>query len=221
MAPPSVPGPKPTIAMYNEIVNIVVGGEGATKTFPLHKGILCHYSGYFDKALNGTFMEARNKEIILSEEEVDVFEDFVVWLYSRATPDGKKSYEKLSHLWAFADRRDVPLLMNQSLDAFRDEVVSHWTNPASSIRFIYANTTENSGLRRFAMGLVAHTADAAKSLQDTEDWPREATRDLLRLIWGTNKDAKRQSKADIMKMDMCQYHRHEPGVTCAKKTPKT
>ncbi|RMY17786.1 hypothetical protein D0867_05789 [Hortaea werneckii] len=45
-------------------------------------GILCHYSNFFNTALNGRSSEAETNSVLLEEEDADTFERFLVWAYS-------------------------------------------------------------------------------------------------------------------------------------------
>ncbi|SMR49747.1 unnamed protein product [Zymoseptoria tritici ST99CH_3D1] len=147
MAPPSVRGKGPTSEMYDEIVEITVGIGKSKKTFKVHKGIVCHYSGYFDKALNGDFKEGKTGKIMLPEEEVGLFQRLVHWLYSgeieleALAENGWDSM--LSRLWVLADRRDIPLLMNMCIDALLGRIAQKWEVPNGSVmNRVYENTME-------------------------------------------------------------------------------
>lgn len=122
--------------MFDTTVDITVGEGDKAKIFKVHKGVLCFYSGYFDGALNGEFEEARKGAVLLDTEDVDVFECFVLWLYTRKLDDGSKcmkSFRPTCELWAFADRRQIPMLMNACVDAVRDTVAEHWLNPGCQL----------------------------------------------------------------------------------------
>jgi BTB/POZ domain len=48
-----------------------------------HKILLTYHSSYFfDKALNGSFVEVQNNEIKLREDSAEDMHAFVSWLYS-------------------------------------------------------------------------------------------------------------------------------------------
>lgn len=97
---------------FDEVVDIIVGEGNAVKTFRLHKGALCFYSGFFEGALNGRFAEAQDGAVKLPTEDVPTFEKFVGWLYTRnfELAGDHTDYPLLCELWAFADRREIPLL---------------------------------------------------------------------------------------------------------------
>lgn len=139
--------------MYDEIVEITVGIGKSKKTFKVHKGIVCHYSGYFDKALNGDFKEGKTGKIMLPEEEVGLFQRLVHWLYSgeieleALAENGWDSM--LSRLWVLADRRDIPLLMNMCIDALLGRIAQKWEVPNGSVmNRVYENTMEGDAPSR-------------------------------------------------------------------------
>ncbi|KAF2086010.1 hypothetical protein K490DRAFT_45462, partial [Saccharata proteae CBS 121410] len=53
------------------------------KPFNVHKGLLCHYSKYFNAAFNGGFKEANEDTISLREVTVKVFGIVFDWLYTQ------------------------------------------------------------------------------------------------------------------------------------------
>jgi hypothetical protein len=173
--------------MFDKIVDVKVGLESARKTFPLHGGPLRHYSAYFEAALRGHLVEAKNQVIELKDEEVETFERFVLWLYTgkyHRTPDGKDSYASICKLWAFGDRRQIPLLANMMVDMLRDEIVRTWTAPTETLKLVYQITLDGSALRRFTIWAMSNIA-GAYIVQDRfrAEWPPDAMFDLLQAVW--------------------------------------
>jgi hypothetical protein len=151
----------------------------------VHRGLLKFYSGYFQAALDGGFAEAQSRVIKLETEEPAVFEEFVLWLYTK-TPRAESTtrdnclqhYESTTKLWIFADRRDIPLLMNEMIDSFQQSVLVGWTTnmmPNNVINNIYENITEDCELRRmftnmyWCMGSSAPADAIAKNPEDFHD----------------------------------------------------
>jgi hypothetical protein len=211
---------------FGEIVDMVVGSANGTKTSKIHKGALCHYSGYFDKALNGGFSEARAGRIELLEEEIDIFERFVVWLYTgrlNCESNTVKTFTIVCKLWILADRRDIPLLMNVSVNAMRDEIVSSCTVPTTSPPLIFAQTTEKSALRRYAILVIARcgTAKLLNGSFKSPEWPQQALSDTLELVWGPEGLESSPWEDRIAGIDMCEFHSHDEGVSCPKEGPSS
>lgn len=62
-------------------VTVIVGDESRSKKqFVLPKALLCHYSTYFDRCFNGEFVEARNQEVELDEDDPEIFALLVEWI---------------------------------------------------------------------------------------------------------------------------------------------
>lgn len=70
--------------MFGEVVEVRVGeAPSLVKSFYLHKAVLAFYSGYFEAAFKDTFSEGKTGVLELATETVEVFEHFVLWLYTR------------------------------------------------------------------------------------------------------------------------------------------
>ena len=199
--------------MFDKIVEVKVGPESARKKFSLHEGLLRYYSAYFEAALGGQFAEATNRVIELKEEEVKTFERFVLWLYTgkyHRTPDVSDDFHAISKLWAFGDRRQIPLLANTMVDALRDEIVKTWKVPTQCLKLIYQTTPANSALRRFTVWTISNTAGANIILDSYRtDWPIDAMFDMLQAVWKLRDSGlPKVSKETLAKIDMCPFHQH-------------
>jgi hypothetical protein len=153
-----------------------------------------------------------------------VFERFVFWLYTNKITDGAlaSSPDIMVNLWLFADRRDIPLVVNEMIDALHVDIARSWIMPTNQIENIYENTSEGSALRRMLMWSMSSTSDARilKAEFCVEKWPREALMDMLRLVMAT-RPAPVTSQVQCGKASMCPtYHIHEYGATCTNKTNK-
>ncbi|PIA94284.1 hypothetical protein CB0940_08775 [Cercospora beticola] len=217
--PPSTPDKFPPPSAYGETVQIKVGTD-RTKTFTVHKSILTFYSGYFAAAFRhgNAFQEAETGLFNLPDEDVRTFEKFVCWLYSRRIDliASDSSFFVLSRLWVLGDRRQVPLLMNECINMFRDMIVRMWKIPTACLPLIYENTMDSSALRQFALDIIAKTGTAKFLKEGNESFVKEALIDILKIVW--QDDHKRWAKHDVEKLQLCpQYHVHEEGVTCKKE----
>ena len=147
--------------MFDEIVEVKVGSGLKKKTFKVHRGILCYYSAYFEAALKGKFAEAKTGVIELEEEDVTIFEHFIVWLYSRRfkrSSDDQENFYVICKLWLFGDRRQIPLLSNTMIDALREEIVAQWLVPTAQLHLIFESTTAQSNLRKFTIWVISNTS---------------------------------------------------------------
>lgn len=110
-------------------IKILVGPD--LVEFSLPSPLLQSCSTYFKAALNGQFREAKDREIKLDDEDVNVFKTFVLWLYGGkklrvadirdmfnvAEDDCLDVQEEtnLVELYAFADKRGIPELANNAI----------------------------------------------------------------------------------------------------------
>lgn len=205
---------------YNEIVTIIVG-KHTTKTYSVHKGVLVFYSGYFAKALEGRFREAKDKEVKLPDAEPEVFDLVQNWLYSHSiyhhnVIEAGKRMQMAPKIWFFADAHDIPALQNAATDFIHSTTLSKWVVPVESLPYIYENTMVSAHLRKFAIEVIAHTCTATNLL--TPDlikyFVQEAACDILKIVCSTNH--KQKGKEDVRKWNLCKYHVHEDGVRCEK-----
>ena len=108
-----------------QIVTLVAGSE--KRQFSVHRGLLCHYSPYFQAALNGRFREAQTKSLEL-EDDSDLIEWFVHWLYhQRITPDpphDDPSPSRLFRLYTLAQMFLVPQLQNHVISVIHRKTVA-------------------------------------------------------------------------------------------------
>lgn len=200
-------------------IEIQVGVRPASKSFYVHKGVLCFYSGYFRGALRSDiWTEAREGILRLGVEEVSTFEKFVYWTYSRrfcnptATDTKDIEWRDIVKLYIFGDRRNIPLLQNEAVNLLRKKIAQLWQLPAFEVDYIYSNTTSGSPLRKFVIEVIGKARNISFDKQTYVGWSSEPLIDLLALVWDPKKAS--WSKEDVAALDMCQYHVHEEGVTC-------
>lgn len=62
------------------IVNLSIGPDEIP--FDAHIELLCAHSSFFDKALDGRFVEAETKYIPFPDEDPAIFTEFLSWAYT-------------------------------------------------------------------------------------------------------------------------------------------
>ncbi|PSN63819.1 hypothetical protein BS50DRAFT_576443 [Corynespora cassiicola Philippines] len=77
---PVVRRSRPSIATPNQKFAKIIVGE-KQESFTVHAALLTRCSSYFDKALNGKFQEAIDGVVVLKDEDPQIFQQFVHWLY--------------------------------------------------------------------------------------------------------------------------------------------
>lgn len=207
-------------------------GTGANRqTFYVYRDLLSFYSGYFKAALNGSFAEANTGIIRLATEEPAVFTGFVKWLYTHKHRADKitdandtEYYMSIVKLWIFADRRDVPLLMNEMVDLFQQSMVASWILPSGTIKEIYNNTTQESALRRMVVDMHASLSGCGTRAHipyNSKFYTQNFLIDLFKSLVATSPRRPRLSQEQYKKVEMCPaFHVHEEGVKCTKKGTK-
>ncbi|KAK4953967.1 hypothetical protein LTR10_008571 [Elasticomyces elasticus] len=221
MAPPSTVGRYFTPETLGVTFRVIIGAK--QESFDLDRGTACFYSGYFEAALKkDSFKEGKDGIVKLEEEDVTIFRHFVKWLYSGQlpiTPVKGDNFDVLCDLWLLGDRRNVPLLQNQALDAIRDETVRTCSVPNRCIPKIYANTMEKAGLRCFVMHIVALTMIPTNIAGNRKaGWPEEAVWDVFgAVVHAQHSKLPALNGSGLAKIDMCVYHTHEAGVKCLDK----
>lgn len=213
-------------SVYTSKINTIEVGTGNDKrTFHAHHELLTFYSGYFRAALNGAFAEAQSGVIKLESEEPAIFEEFVVWLYTKKTrmsqtkaeTNGRNHYFPCVKLWIFADRRNVPLLMNEMIDQFQKSVVWCWHLPNSVIREVYQNTTEDAALRRMIVDMYKCIAGKGLTEREYEEFPKRFLFELVESLV-SDKSRERINSKQYEKLDLCpHFHVHGEGVRCKRR----
>nr|POE66223.1 hypothetical protein CFP56_54485 [Quercus suber] len=190
--------------MFGDVVVVRVGYGTKQKSFTVHKGILTFYSAYFEAALKQSFSEEKSGIITLDTENVVTFGKFVGWLYTQKieyiyAADKQSRYKEIFDLWIFADRRQIPLLMNLAIDDLRMSFMRAWKIPKSQhLRYLYDNTTDISQLRVFAVHLLVKTCQFGSFKSDCA-WPVQALKDCLASLAKDRENGitKRLTKAEL------------------------
>lgn len=159
----------------------------------------CDASPVLNAAFNSTFLEGSTKIYTLFDTDPEIFNRFVQWLYSKnfasnildsATKelhpnlDMQKKFDaetlKLLQLWVLADKLLAPRLQN----VVTEEIYVYWRKSyayAKStvwIPYVYANTLEDSPLRRFAVRHAVYLIDSAVFKQHPSHFSHEMLLEL-------------------------------------------
>ena len=147
---------------FDELGTIDVGEGDDKRTFQAFKGVLAFYSGYFDGAFNGRFVEARAGAVKLPTEDPLIFEIFLHWTNTRRfyestlDPAVLLSFDTIAALWIFGDAHEIPMLQNEVVDVFVLKLRGTMIRPErETIDFIWENTPEGSALQRLVIDFVS------------------------------------------------------------------
>ncbi|KAK4895765.1 hypothetical protein LTR27_006247 [Elasticomyces elasticus] len=184
MAPTTTAKHTPTPEMFRNGVFIIQVGKESKEEFVVHRGIAAACSSYFNAALKEDgFKEGIEGVVQLKDENAKVFEHFVCWIYTGKLPDQPakgNNIDLLCELWLLADRRIVPLLMNQALEGLSEEIYRTSSMPINMMPKIYENTVAESGLRRYCIYAIGRTIPSSDIKKITAaGWPSEALEDFM------------------------------------------
>ncbi len=185
--------------------------------------MLCFYSGFFERILQGESEEANRQPVNLEDEKPRIFEVVMLWLYQRRFEHQEVfDWELAFEVYAFANGYTMPLLQNELIDHLRDEMAVRWMVPKRPplLKKLDECAGRDSPLRQFVLEVVAKTCtthdirpDEVELLDETE-----VAADLLRLIW--IKDRVKWTKADLVGLVTCEWHVHAEGETCGSVSKK-
>ena len=140
---------------------------GETKTiFHVHEAELFEVSPVFKAAFGSVFKESSERKMILPEDDAELLNLMVEWLYSRRydlplrtgdTIQNGARYMESIRLYVLADKYGVTSLKNYIVkvifDTLKDGQV---TRPnLDTVAYAYQNTPQNSGIRKLLADLYA------------------------------------------------------------------
>ncbi|KAE8449972.1 hypothetical protein EG329_007111 [Mollisiaceae sp. DMI_Dod_QoI] len=211
-----------------EIVDIFVGPQ--QKHFKVHKKLLCKKVPYFHKMFLGGFKEAIEHTARLPDDDPDVFDLFLDWLYRgdlhpadmSKQPPASSPVPKLIELYGFAEK----ICMNDLIDYTMTSIITRSRHDKvmprlSSIKLAYQVTSPGSPLRSWISrcylysllnGSTTTHAATLDGFSNAMSSSNDLQKDVLRLIYFG--DAKtRASKAPVYE-NPCLYHMHGKGEIC-------
>ncbi|TEY87453.1 hypothetical protein BOTCAL_0002g00620 [Botryotinia calthae] len=141
----------------NEFVQIIVGPE--LKEFFVHKTLIRSSCDFFERAFNGRFGEGIENKMLLPEDDPEVFEIFINWMYSGHLRGGLKEAMLIIDIWIFAQKCQAITLKNCAMNALQDalgnEQMGRFPLSNSEVVRIYENTAWDDELRVFAVAMLA------------------------------------------------------------------
>ena len=135
-----------------------VGSEDRWAVWHLPKALLTHCSPFFAAALEGSFFEAESRTVSLPDDNPEVFETFVQWLYIgeiRCTVELFDSYERWTSLivasWMLGDKLGCQAFQ----DAAMTQLLAYHNKgdaiQISAVRAAYEGSPPGSKLRKWAV----------------------------------------------------------------------
>jgi len=214
-----------------KFANVLVGTEQAK--FTVHEDLLTHHSPFFRKALQGSFKEAEDKTVTLTEECPKIFEFFMHWLYYNRLPadndtadlldmwEGEGEGEdddseedtktkNLIHLYIFCDKYDVRGLRIAAINelCLYMEDRDLWPNLPnhSLITLAFEKLAEDSPLCRYLVDVHCHYAGSDNKIaNEPSRYPQPFVTNVLRR-YAEYLHGDHMIDDDL---DLCNYHEHE------------
>ncbi|KAL8796367.1 MAG: hypothetical protein Q9195_001274 [Heterodermia aff. obscurata] len=203
------------VTAFDSIVDVIVG-QSAT-TFTVYKSLLVGSTRVFKAALEGSFKEATEQEIKLPDVSPEVFQRFMLWMYTASLiGDGESasdlSSEVLVRLYIFGDTYGIEGLQNCTMDTLKTKLdLSNKGLSMKIISLIYENTVKGCSLRRFAVERAifrGSIVDMFGTEADIAKLPPAFCLDLI-LLFNDLKDGKVKAiTANGWKRLGCRYHVH-------------
>lgn len=95
----------------------------------------------------------------LPEDDAEVFEIFVNWMYSGHLKGGLREPMLIIYIWIFAQKCQAITLKNCAMNALQDalgnEIIGPFSLSNSEVTYIYEHTTWGDELRVFAIAMLA------------------------------------------------------------------
>ncbi|THZ39401.1 hypothetical protein D6C87_07136 [Aureobasidium pullulans] len=224
------------LCVDSDMISLKSKEKRGPKIFHVHRALLCFYSPYHDRLLNGSFLEATNPptEPLLIEADANVLKLFVSWLYTgkfhmirqHLNQDDGDDYKwciGITKLYILADWLNCIALQRLIVTAQHDRLtVSCSSLPAwKSLGLLSDSSLESSGLYQhyltlYAQHWVGHVRDEthpdgqsiAATLSEDLMPPHFAYRVLLMKL-RTAQNNKGEEKDCQCCHDRCKFHRHE------------
>ncbi|KAF2491103.1 hypothetical protein BU16DRAFT_621758 [Lophium mytilinum] len=208
--------------MKQTVVTILVGKT--EKAYIIHLDLLIHYSEYFRAAFTGSFKEAEDKKISLSDVKKSTFDRFVDWLYYREIspteedkdPEtGRLQYRGIIELYILGDKYQIPKLRKYVIDhIFQSLTTSLELLPSpGAIARAYEFLPETSPMRKFMLDIFArrftpyYITRAKKMNKNPSCLQNEFLIEALIKI-ADNTKAINQNQRSTLKLKLCDYHEH-------------
>lgn len=136
----------------------------------MHRGLLCHYSSYFETLLNDDFKVLVEEEILLAYEDPATFARFNEWLYTRDFCVGKNETRTdvprtaLVKLYIFAEKHGIIPLQNTVVSCLLEKYLDGQGLPITREDNVWNYIADPSPLRTLVEDLDVREANTAERL---------------------------------------------------------
>ncbi|KAL6824003.1 hypothetical protein V8C40DRAFT_247034 [Trichoderma camerunense] len=203
-------------------LTVTVGSTNPV-TFSVHEHLICATSDYFKTAMKGHWETSTSGSITLKEEDPEVFEIYMHWLYFETLPvqndnpglEGNTEYIQLAKSYALGELLQDTNFKDAVLDGILLKCRSNATDGQSwfpvgpAIRHIYDGTPESSPARRLLVDLYTYhgRGDWLTDWASKDDLPKQF---LLDLAVETLETRACPPVPLSQVRGTCEYHEHQP-----------
>ncbi|KAL9073490.1 MAG: hypothetical protein Q9161_002911 [Pseudevernia consocians] len=198
-------------------VTLLVGKS--KKAFYVHQEQLCEVSPFFKAAFTSEFREGSEKKMDLVEENEDIFDCFIQWLYSqhyeiRGDGTGSDRFREPLRLFVLAEKFDISKLKNLLMAKIFAAAKQGSIGPSlSAIGYTYEHTPPSSIIRRLLADWFACKVSIPTYNDDTtQKWFRSHPEIVTDIMLSFARNISRKHSKNPFKGDMPEeYQEKEPG----------
>lgn len=202
--------------------------DSPDSTIYVHKNLICNASPFFRAACKDEWKQSEKSMIELPDDEPEVFEHFIHWLYTDQIDTIDKTAFKnddsegvqqiidlLVSLYVFADKVQCGKLKDEVLDRLMDSMRAGWIPTFPQVEKIYSNTAAGSKLRRWIVDVLIAT-NMLGELVSKQDEPWRLCPEFFYEIAQGYADSRRQASITLVH-NRCAYHEHSGDAPCPTK----
>ncbi|TGO12446.1 hypothetical protein BTUL_0088g00220 [Botrytis tulipae] len=144
------------LASFSETVKLIVGPKDGTRTFLVHKDMLCTASPVFEAGFKPEWQKGGDATMELPEDDPIYFAPLVYWIYNNEIvyPCGSLTSPmgELAKVYQLAEKYMMPRLQNDLIDSLVYETITNgqFLVPRN-VSSIFGNSPAASKLRIFAV----------------------------------------------------------------------
>jgi hypothetical protein len=208
---------------------------GDSKTeYTVHKQILIEVCPFFTKCFGLGMAESATNKVNLPEEEAEIFDHFVEWVYYKTVPTATHSTaHDLIRAYVMADKFGMPIWQNRLMD----NLMMYWRKgfvKVSEVSWILDHVLDTSPLYKYAMDQFAYDTG---SREYNNDFKEDASDELIQYRYDLDNLCSEQgfSATWLLRKTLyfqrvgfdvspstrkCKYHVHKQGETCCEVGPR-
>ncbi|KAJ4378207.1 hypothetical protein N0V86_005907 [Didymella sp. IMI 355093] len=219
-----------------KLATVLVGSE--LERFVVHESVLTHHSDFFRAALTGGFTEATEKMVKLKEEDSDIFEYSVHWLYYQRFPENDEfdnpelvkrfaypeedypDIENAIKLYIFGEKYGIKELRKNSLDLLC-RIMDNENSPLpanKTVKLAFRCLSHRDPLLRLLVDMfLVHGKEDSDELVEIYGYVP-----FLQAMWRryiVYSNALGDGEEMLVELDPCNYHDHtsDGEMTACKK----